>query len=647
MNLSVAPKATSAVARPTRTILWVALQSAVEVGQLAQFAAKNQIERWFYLGEDSAWRVGAERLIGPDVSRDSIAGLLGRKSWELRQPYIDWIGGLSRDNDSLEWWASGLADKNPFSRLFIRICLLASARQVISDGLDQPTLMVCSSPAMIDPLLRMAADSDVPARSVEFSKERRNIRHLAAAGRRYLRGPYRRIRSWTDRWNGRVAVDLDSDPAYRRRVLARHGVETDGDFSGDDTILAVTWVDGRSFDSSGSFQHPYLGILPRMLEETGYRVAYVPRVTPTVPFDEAVARLVKSGERIFFPDQFVSLDEYNACRDRAVGYLPAVPSDAELGDVPIFDLAMEQAAYDRKWLVDGLTIERMVANLSAQGVRPRQIIHPWEGHGWEQALAWSVRRHMKGTSVVGYDMGTFSPMVMSTYPSKYELDVRPLPDRVVTNGPLAQEALSTNGLPPDVVKSGCAMRFPELATQHEGPARLDRWADQDPVRMLVATSVVFGDSLDLVDKAAQAFGGHPDMDVVVKCHPMIDPVRIAHCLGRKSRFRNLSYSDRPLSSLLTSVQIVLYTYTTVCFDALRLGAAPVFVQAENRLNLDPLETAPEVRWVATSPEDLRRVVAEIVALSEEERVAWQERANEVLRRAFAPVTPECVDAFVI
>ena len=653
MNLSAGPGAASGALRSTRAVLWVALQSAVEVAELARFVGEGRIARWLYLGEDSAWRVRAERAIGPGAPRVSIAGRLDRVSRELRQPYIDWIGELSRRNDSLEWWSSGLAEKNPFGRFFIRVCMLASAWQIIADGWDGPTLMVCSSPAMMDQLLAAAEDSDVIARSVVLPARRGGLTDAADSVRRCLRGPYRRMRNWNDRLKGRAAVGLDGDPAHRRTVLARHGVEPVGGFSGDDAVLAVIWVDARNFDSTGAFRDPYLGELPGILRDRGYRVAYVPRVLPSMQFDEAVARLAGCGERTFFPEQLVDLEEVESCRERAGSYRPSVPPDARIGGVPVHGLAMEQADHDRARLVDGLSIERMVAGLSAWDVRPRQIIHPWEGHAWEQALAWSVRRHMPGTSVVGYDLGIFSPMVLSMYPSKSELGLRPLPDRVVTSGPLAQETLSTDGLPPELVRSGCAMRFPGLAAKPSEEGGEVVRPGGGPTRILVAPSLVFSDSVDLVDKACIAFGGNPDVELLVKCHPNVSTRDVIRALGPVAKLGNVRFSDLFLVSdlspgeLMSTVDIVLYTYTTVCFDALRSGAIPVFVRPENGLNLDKLEAAPEVRWVAASPDDLRRVVADVMAMSDVDRAAWRERGDEVRLRAFAPVKPDCVDAFIV
>ena len=627
---------------------YVVCQSQIEdLNALHRLANELKVSQWAYIGEDSAWRIRAEQAIGPQIPRISIAERLDKIAWKLRQPYIDWIGQLSQVNNSLEWWASGLAGKNPLALLYVRICLLASAIELIRSGLDSSTLIICSSRALLIQVLRCASISDTSMHQLAVPKRRPGLLTLGHWRRRYLRVTSGGVRRVTSRLRGRMPAAQEGDPAFRRRVLASRGVSRGSDFSGDGAILVFTWVDQRNFMPDGTYHDPYFNGLPEMLRQRGYSIAYVPRVHPSMRFEEAVDRLLNSGEHLFFPDLFISLEDISASEERGERYQPTIAPDSKVNHVPVHDLVQEQVEYDRRWIADSLVYERLAANLSDAGIRPKWIIHPWEGQSWEQVLAWSVRRHMPGTSVVGYDMGIFSRMFLSAYPARNEFGLRPLPDRVITNGPMGREALTDEGLPREIVKSGCAMRFPGLASQLADRGNIRIRAENSAVRILVAPSIGFGDSVDLVAKAIDAFGGSRNIELVVKCHPFVSVKEVVNNLGHLARHNNVSFSDMPAGELLSSAYILLYTLTTVCFDALRQGVTPVFVMSENGLNVDKLEAAPEVRWVATSPEDLRLVVAEIVALSEEERAAWQERANEVLRRAFAPVTPECVDAFVI
>ena len=627
---------------------FVAGQTPIEdLEALTWLATDKRVSQWLYIGEDSAWRIRAERALGPRIPRCSIAEKLGDMSWKLRQPYIDWIGELSQTNDSLEWWSSSLAEKNPFDELYVRICLLACGMELIRGGLEGGTLVVCSSSALLNEVVRFAAGMDIPLEKLAVPGRHPRLRSAGGWGRGFLRFPYRAVRREVARVWGAAPPALETDPATRRTVLARRGLRRQGDFSGDKAILLFTWVDRRSFASDGSYQDPYLGRLPDELKDRGYTVAYAPRILPSIRFEDAVDRLLQTGERFFFRELFVTPREIRAFGKRASQYRPVIRPDSQIDGIPVHDLAMEHLEGGRRRPIEALICERLIANLAAAGIKPRRVIHPWHGQSWEHALAWSVSRNMPGTSVVGYDVGTFSRMYLSTFPARSELGIKPLPDRVVTNGDMAWETLTHDGLPSEIVGSGCSLRFPEMASRPVRRDYHDVKQGDSPVRIVVAPSIGFGDSVDLSAKAISAFGGVPGFEVVVKWHPLVPTDEMAGSLGHLGRHDNVSFSKEPAGDILASAHILLYTCTSVCFDALRQGVMPVFVLSENDLHMDKLDAAPEVRRVATSSDDLRRVVKEIMDMTPTQWRRWQESAQETLSKAFAPVTPERVDEFLV
>lgn len=628
-------------------MLYVALQRDLNPEALSQELDAHGIRQWLYLGENSVWRIQAELAISSGARRITIADLLDETSWKLRQPYIDWIGELSRLNHSVEWWASELAAKNSYRGLYIRICLLAVGRELIACGIDRPTVVVCSSPALYEEIVRFAVERGEEVQSLVSCPGRRWLLTLGKASHRYARGAYRRLRLLTGRLLGTGKRLLESDPSYRRSLLAQKGVTARGDFSGEDTILLFTWVDQRNFSPDGRYQDPHSGPLAEMLRREGYRVAYVPRVLPSVPFGEIVDRLRETGEQLFFPELYVSDEERKDCFRRAWRFKPVIPPELMVSGIPVHRLARENLEEKRMELATTLTYELLVANLAATGVRPRQIIHTFEGHSWEQVLAWSVRRHMSETRIIGYDNGNFSRMALSLYPARCEHGVRPLPDRLVTNGPLFRKILLAENIPPSLVTVGCGLRHNHLWDQLVARSHFNHDGDSGISRVLVATAMGSGDSVELVTKALKAFGGDRNYEVIVKFHPALDAKLVMPHLGELAKRDNVRFVTDPIQELLPAVDMILYTYSMVCYEALHYGVPPVFVKSESFLNLDQLDSTPEVRWEATTPEDLRRVAGEVARMTEEERRAWQARASEVVRAALAPITPESVDGFLL
>ena len=583
-------------------------------------AALRGVRRWLYVGDDPTFELA-------DLERVATADVTMGRARELRGPYLDAIGGLSALNDSPEWWASHLAAKHPYPSLFARLCGLAAGRELAEDG----TLIVCSTPAQLAELARMLPG----ARAVGITGA--GLRRRAPAD--VVRLVWPALRLLGERAPGRVRGPLtagdtalrfafERTPGHRRRVLEALGATPLHDFSGEDTVLLVTWLDKRSFGETGAYTDPHLGPLGTMLAERGLRVARLAKVLLHAGFEQVARALLATGERAVFPDSYLTGADWRDCERRVAGFTAAIPDSTSVGGLPFARLAHEYAGEHTRAQVDALSHELLIRRLAQAGVRPERIVFPWEGHAWEQVLIGAAHAHMPGCRLIGYDNLNFSSLALSLYPSVDEVAIRPLPDPVVTNGPTFSEVLRASAFPGDRIRTGCALRHPHLWDAPASTARHEEF-------VLAAGSIDTGQSIELLRKASAAFGD----ELVARLHPASDTRRIRAALPSSVR-----YSDEPLSELLGRARMMLYTYSVVPYEALAACTPPVFVRSESMLDLDQLEPSPDVRWVARTPEDLRRVAAEIASMPD--RPGWESRAGEVVRAALAPGDPSCLEPFL-
>lgn len=606
------------------------------------------VTRWRYVGEDAQWRVGAERGALAELPRVAQGERLSELAEELRSPYIDWIGELSVVNASPEWWASDLAAKNPFTWLYVRICALAAAREALAADAAAGTLVVCSTAALLAELQEAAAERGVPARVVWSPSAAAAAQPLAmraawAAVNAWGRFAPRPLRAGAQRLSPMARLALDRAPAHRRRTLQGLGAAREGGFAGDDTALLVTWVDARSVGSDGSYRDPHLGPLPQLLRERGLEVGLLPRVLPLADFADTARRLLGTGERLFFPDAWVTDADWRDCARRVRSFAPSLGADAAVAGVPVARLVDEHRVELERSHLDALGLAAGVRRLAEAGVRPGRIVFPWEGHGWEQALTDAAHRYMPGTRVIGYDNVNFSRFALSLYPAKAEIGLRPLPDRVVTNGPTFTRILVGEGYPADSVVTGCALRHADLL---ERPVAERAPGRDGPFRVLAATSIDPAQSIELIEKAITAFGGNERYEVEIKLHPAVDAARVRSQTRGVQAAGNARFVEEPIPALLGRADLMLYAYSVVCYEALAQGVPAVFVQAETFLDLDQLEPFPDLRRVARTPEQLRAHAEEVAGWSSDEHAAWTERARAAVREALAPLHPACVAAFL-
>jgi hypothetical protein len=631
-------------------VVWLVLASEwnPHIGS-KQIDAQN-LYQWIYLGEDSIWRIGAERGLLADLRRISITRQLDQVSQQLRNPYIEWIGALSGYNDSAEWWTSELAAKNPYTNLFIRLCFLRIGKELIESKPLKRTLIVCSSSALLRELSCVAADVNVAVKLFRPSFFKKSYVELRRWSRRNAGAVFRRCLDRSIFWILRVAREkIPQNLLGRsnwniacRREWIRHKRGGIDPFFGNRTALLFTWIDHRNFPPEGGFADPHLGTLTEELKALGFEVRYVVSMLPDASFVDAAEKLLKMCLPVYFPDYFADPAVIRRCRRRARSFNPVIPKDSEVGGIPVEMLAREHVDDYRVFHAQVLLYEELVYGLSANGVSPEWIIHTCEGHSWEQALAWATRKQMPGTKIAGFENGTFSRMVHSMYPAMSEFTRRPLPDRVLTYGEIARDIFTSEGWPAETIVETGAIRHGHVGVSDTGI--LAYIGKKRPVQILLAPGIGANETVELVEKAVLAFAGAPEYLLTVKCHPSVDMKSVEAGVGEIIGAREIEWSRAPLDELFRQSHVILFTYTSACFEAIPYGLLPIYVKSENGLNLNKMDTLPSHHWQATEAEDLRNIVEDLLLMSRSDYVEWHSNAMDVIKKVFTPVSTESINA---
>lgn len=566
--------------------------SVVVAQERALGAAPAGIRRWVYLGEDAAWPIGAAEGTLRNLERVPTHEALQRHARELRDPYLAWIADLGVRNDSFEWWASELAAKNVYTFLFQRLCAVAVAMDVLADNV----LVVCSTPALAETVAEIA-------RGRGLATEVRIRRH----------DPSHRAR----------------DAAYRLYHGTPRPRPSRAGAIADDTLLA-TWIDERSFDDSGGYRDPHFGPLAGMLRERGHEVSLLARLLPSGNRRQTLGRLAACGEHVYLPEAFLTAADWRRCSQRARAFSPQIPDDALVGAVPAARLARELLARNRMSHAGALSYGVLIERLAAHGARPSRIVVPWEGHAWETALFAAAREHLPDAELIAYDNLNFSSLALSLYPGAAELGIRPLPDRVVTNGETFARILADGGFPRERIRVGCALRHGHLYDTRTGSEQ-----PEEASFVLAAGSIDAAQTIEMVHVTHAAFGD----DLLVKLHPASDAARIRSALDPSIR-----YDERPIGELLRHARAMIYTYSIVPYEALAAGVPPIFFQSQTLLDLDQLEPTPDVGWRAGTTAELRQAVESGASAARGD--AWPRVAREALLAALGPRTEACLDAFI-
>lgn len=200
---------------------------------------------------------------------------------------------------------------------------------------------------------------------------------------------------------------------------------------------------------------------------------------------------------------------------------------------------------------------------------------------------------------------------------------------------------------------GAALRFSHVLNGQEISWRVKNSVGTLTKTVLVAASIGYAESFELMHKAIEALRHTPGIRVVLKFHPKMAGRRtrlmssIVDSLGVGKLPDHFEISEQPMTELLPSVDLLIYNATSVCYEAVAWNIPIVFVQSDIWFDLDPLPSSSEMTAGARTAAEIRDTVRQLL---NEDQLSWQRRRQweEVLvREALCSVREDTVLVFSI
>ena len=569
---------------------------------------------WVYFGEDVSRAVSIDRATRGAGQRFEIAGLLQETAASLRQPYIDYIGELSREKNSLRWWANSLSEKSPFdSKTFLHACYAKVCREILKKYPDESFVFFVEKRAV-----RRAMLKNIPTG---------NLEHIEDVGGsiRETWGDLKRLLLYKG-WFLLSSLYYIAIAKYAYRIQGRVGLPKS-------PTLIFTWIDRRSFDEKGGYQESYFGKLPEYLKRSGKNVVIVPRVLSTFPYREAVDKMAKSDYVFLVPHAFLSVLDVGKVFFTALINKPKKTSYPKFENIEISELIREDLKND--WIgarvAFDLLLYHFVQRLKEKHHPIDTVIYPYENQIWEKVLCAAMRKFYPSAYLIGYQHSTIFTMLLNYFFSKQEVGILPFPDKIVTNGKYPRDLLVGSGYPEKKVVQGGAIRYPYLVEPKVG----ERHKKMGPPVILVTLPIGESDALELTWKVLKAYGARGDRRILIKDHPVTPFEKISKRLNVKLP-EHFALSNKPVPELLKESDVLVYMGSTTCVEAIAAGVPVVHVGSDFSIDLDPFDWNPEVRLSARNPEEIVKCVEKALAMDENEyskkRKIWDDAMKSLFGR---------------
>jgi hypothetical protein len=221
-----------------------------------------------------------------------------------------------------------------------------------------------------------------------------------------------------------------------------------------------------------------------------------------------------------------------------------------------------------------------------------------------------------------------------------ESKIIPLPDVIVTTGPLIKEWLEREGnYPEGVFKAACALRQSRdrQAQPKERGQRLNK-----VLVALAASLEEYVNTLVFLEKAFASSNGH---EVRVRPHPTI-PLEAALEMAPLTCQDFYTPSMGSLADALKWADVVLYAASTVGMEAVGLGIPVIYLDLGDFLDTDPMFGWQEFKWSVREPDALIHTIQRIESLPEARFQELQRKGQEYVAAYLSPVTARSLRSFL-
>ena len=585
---------------------------------------KDRKFKWVYLGEDVSRAISIDEMMRDKGQRIETAEMLQETARSLRQSYIDYIGKLSVERNSLMWWAGRLSEKNPYvSKTFLHACYIKLSMDILKKYSNESLVFLVEKRAARRSILKNLSTCNL--KHVESEGE--SIREALKDLKEFIM-----YKGWFLLNNiYRIAI---SKYAYRmqKRVKSRTPL-----------VLIHTIIDRRSFDEKGSYHESYFGGLPDHLKKSGKNVIVVPYVWGTVPYQKTIDRMAKSENVFLVPHAFLSVRDIFCVFFTTLANMPKKMVFPRFGDMDISEVIYEDLKNDRIGMrvASDMLLYYLVKRLKKKQLLIDTVIYTYENQSWEKVLCSAMWKFYPSAYLIGYQHSAFSLMHLNHFFSKYESNIVPLPDRIVTTGRHAKDVFIESGYPDEKVAQGGAVRYVHLL----GPKISTKSRKRDKPVILATPSIESSEAVELIWKIFKAFEHRSEYKVVIKCHPVMPFEKISRHLNIKFP-EHVVVSDTPVAELLKESNVLLYMDSTTCVEAIAAGVPPVHVESDLSIDLDKLDFNPGVRTSARSAEEIVKRAKDVISMDEGELSKKRKMWNNVVMDLFGSVNDSVYSLFL-
>ncbi len=576
--------------------------------------------QWLFLGRDYLRFKKWNETLGPDWQRLNYSKQLQSLALKWRNPYLDWLTELGKQNNNLTWWSSSISERNTYGdSLYHSICYLQIGLDLLKVK-THPLLVVVESRAVLCALARHPA-----------MRGRVRVFHSCMS---LLKNTLKWPASWVLYFLDGLQASIDA--CITRRGLASIPLRTE-----KPRVLIHSCMDDSYFGNDGTPHDRYFGNLAIELRCRGYDVM-------TMPW---LYNLKRSRRKAFawfrlYPNQYLIPEDFYSFLDYvwAAGivmrqmFLLSGCYTFQNMDITLLVREARWRQSHRIGAAQFVLYYRLIEKLSRSGMNLDVFIDTFENMIAEKPQVMGFQKYMPGVKTVGFQHGIETyPLMLCLFTTLEEAAFAPHPDVIICNSPHMLARMTQMGFPIQKLRVGPSLRYQHLMGDFPLPAT-------EPNKILVILPLGADNVAEMMDLLHQSFSDPEGIEFWLKPHPMFSRKELQKAIGLLPSHFSLVEGNMDL--WLSRASCTVVTASTSALEAALTGVPVVLIGRETDFDLNPLAWFPEFAPPIHSPHELREHVLRCLNMSQTERDGLRIWAQKLRKRAISPITDETVTAFV-
>ena len=540
----------------------------------------------------------------------------------LEKKYLDLIASLGYRAKSIYWWASTISEKNSFiSKLFSRLYKLVCLDETIKRIDNSNIAIVCADTVLMKQIVTNYR-GDFAMHCLDFFFVGSYIDEFLLVLKGILKQAHKAFTEY---------INL----LYARKVL---GTKKSIISKQSDYIVLRTWADYRNY-KSGSYKDPYFKSLLDFIYQSNRNVLTFAGIVSDY---KGIIKRFKDTDTLIIPLNFYLKGiDLLSCLFCTYFSRPLIRKNIFLDNYNITHLIHDELLQDiATHSFFNALLQYYFCFRLTESVSIERFIYTFENSAWEKMTILGLRHKNPKIKIIGFQHAFISKNSFKYFPGKGEERISPLPDRIVTMGKRTENMMRQFGsYPQDIFATGCALRQEYLF----GLPALPRRCDGD---IFVPLTITIEDTVKALRFLYQAQLGTKPEKVYLRFHPATPQEIILRRIGFDLPSNFIISDGPPMETEMKRCCVVLYTWTTVCLEALKMGRPTIFLDVNYPLEVDPLFECSSLKDTCRRPSDLIGKIEKIKKLDGEIFSEELKKAKVYLDEYFIAVNDKNLSVFI-